>query len=202
MQTPVFFIVGPVGHGKSTAREILSQLTHLKGGSCSDVIYGCLARRRNVSVDTLRQIPKEELRPTLIALGDFICGSGPKLAEDPADIAFDDAVFRHPSALIRMLYLNGYNVIDGVRRKAELEHARAQLDWNGVRSFVVHVHDPRKALIADNSEDLTEFADLKIVNEGTVEELEVKLKTWLEELFGKQQEDGGKAVIDSVDQNT
>lgn len=202
MQTPVFFIVGPVGHGKSTAREILSQLTHLKGGSCSDVIYSYLAARRKVPVDTLRQIPKEELRPTLIAAGDFVCGSGPKLAEDPADIALDDFVFRGPSALIRTLYLNGYNVIDGVRRQAELKSAKDYLEWNGVRSFVVHVHDPRKPLIADNSEDLTEFADLKIVNEGTVEELEAKLKTWLEDIFGKQQEDGGKAVIDSVDQNS
>lgn len=183
MQAPVIFVVGPVGHGKTTCREILSRITHLKGGSCSDVIYAVLAARRGVSVQSLREVPKEELRPTLIEVGDWLCGQIGQLAEVAAKPEIDETVYRAPSALIRTLYLNGYNVIDGVRRKLELQHAKEHLEWNGVRTVVIHVSDPRKPLIADNSEDLTPLADNAIVNDGTPEELEQKLLDILDQHF-------------------
>jgi hypothetical protein len=179
---PVIFVCGPVGHGKTTAREILSRITHLKGGSCSDVIYAILAQRRGVSVESLRHIPKEEIRPALIEVGDFVCGSVGQLTEVPVN-NIDESLYRHPSALIRTLYLSGYNVIDGVRRRLELQHARDHLDWNGVRSVVIHVEDPRKPKIADNSEDLRDLADNQIINDGTVNDLEIKLRAVLEQHF-------------------
>lgn len=183
MQAPVIFVVGPVGHGKTTSREILSRITHLKGGSCSDVIYAVLAARRGVSVQSLREIPKEELRPLLIEVGDWLCGQIGVLSEVPTHPEVDETVFRAPSALIRTLYLNGYNVIDGVRRKLELQDARYHLEWNGVRSIVIHVSDPRKGVIADNSEDLTPLSDNQVLNDGTEAELEEKLLAVLDQHF-------------------
>lgn len=181
-QPPVFFVVGPVGHGKSTTREILARLTRLRGGSCSDVIYAFLAARGNTSVEELRKIPKEELRPKLIQAGDYLCGMDGLLdvAEKPE---VDKEVYRHPSALIRTLYMNGYNVIDGVRRRLELQHAKERLDWCAVEQLTIHVSDPRKAIVDDNSEDLTGLVDETVVNDGTPEELEAKLKAILEKRY-------------------
>jgi hypothetical protein len=179
---PVIFVTGPIGHGKTTAREIISRVTHMKGGSCSDVIYAILANRRQVSVESLKQIPKEELRPALIEVGDFVCGSVGEIKEAPVN-NIDESLYRHPSALIRTLYLNGYNVIDGVRRRLELQHAQQHLDWNGVRSVVIHVQDPRKPIVQDNSEDLRDLADNQIVNDGTVGDLEIKILAVLEQHF-------------------
>lgn len=181
-QPPVFFVVGPPTHGKTTTREILARLTRLKGGSCSDVIYAFLAARHNTTVEKLREIPKEDLRPRLIAAGDFLCGmDGPMDAAEKPEV--DQEVFRHPSALIRTLYMNGYNVIDGVRRRLELQHAKDRLDWCGVEQLTIHIVDPRKPVPQDNSEDLSDLADEKILNDGTPEELEAKLKAILERRY-------------------
>lgn len=188
IQPPVIFVVGPVMHGKTTSREILCKHTFLKGASCSDVIYDCLAFRRGVSVQELREVPKEELRPALIEMGDFLCGQIGSLKEAPAIPNFDDQVFRVPSALIRMLYHSGCNVIDGVRRRLELQHAKEHLEWNGVRSITIHIEDPRKAKIVDNSEDLRDLADELIVNDGTTDDLEKKLVAILVKRFGPQDE--------------
>ena len=184
-QPPVFLVVGPVGHGKSTVRQILADLTHLKGGSCSDVIYAFLAQRKGVSVDKLRQMPKEELRPALIEAGDFLCGKIESISELPFDASIDKEPYRIPSILIRVLYMNGYNVIDGVRRREELLHAIDRLEWIGVEHVVFHVSDPRKPLIADNSEDLKDLADFVVVNDGTIEELQAKILASLEQRFPK-----------------
>lgn len=188
MQAPVIFVVGPVGHGKTTVRELLVELTHLRGGSCSDIIYQFLAIRKEVSVESLRQLPKEHLRPELIEAGDYLCGSVGTLKEVPKNPEVDTEVWCHPSALIRTLYLNGVNVIDGVRRRLELVDASAHLEWNGVRHLTIHVQRPDASRVPDNSEDLRELADELIANDGTVEELRERLKAILDKHFGKQDE--------------
>jgi len=188
MQPPCFFVVGPVGHGKTTARERLASITSLKGGSCSDIIYAFLAIRKQLTVDELRQLPKESFRNELIEAGDFLCGSIGKLTEVAKNPAIDADVWCQPSALIRTLYMNGYNIIDGVRRRLELQDAKGHLEWNGVRSLVIHIHDPRKGVIADNSENLQDLADELVVNEGTPDELEAKLKAIVDKHFGVQAE--------------
>jgi hypothetical protein len=182
---PVFFVCGKPQHGKTTVRNLLAQLTHLKGGSCSDVVYHFLAVRRQVSVEALRAEPKEALRPALCEAGDFLCGGAP-LHEVPANPEVDGQVYRHPSTLVRTLYLNGYNIIDGVRRRLELQHAREHLDWNGVRSLVIYVDRPGQPEIVDNTEDLRETADEVVSNDGTIEDLQPKLISILEKHFGQQ----------------
>lgn len=195
MQPPVFFIVGKPQHGKTTVRQIVSKQTYLKGGSCSDIVYHFLAARRGVSIDVLRSFPKEALRPALIDAGNFLCGVG-AMSETAVNITLDEAMYRHPSALIRTLYLSGYNVIDGVRRRQEIQHAREHLDWNGVRSFVIKVDRPGVPDIVDNTEDLSEFADDVVLNDGTIEELEVKVKAVIEKHFGSQENPEQIPVVD------
>lgn len=185
MTTPVFFVIGPVGHGKTAAREILARLTRLKGGSSSDVIYAFLAFRRNVSQESLRQLPKESFRPELIEAGDFMVGVLPRMKDnDERTAEIDASIYRRPSALIRTLYMNGYNIIDGVRRRHELTEAIDHFDWNGIRTLIVHVSDPRKPIVADNSEDLKDLANEVVVNDGTLEELEAKLRALFPKHFG------------------
>lgn len=175
-QPPVIFVVGPVGHGKTTVREIFVRLLKpLRGASCSDVIYHFLSVRKGVSVEALKALPKEQLRPELIEAGDFLCGSIGELKEAPSNKEIDGVVYRHPSALIRTLYMNGYNVIDGVRRRLELQDATKHLEWNGVEQLTVHVFNPRAPAITDNSEDLRDLADEQLVNDGTEAELEAKI---------------------------
>lgn len=185
---PVIFLVGAAGHGKTTARNLLCKLTHLKGGSCSDVIYAFLAFRKNVSQESLRQLPKEAFRAQLIEAGDFMVGRLDTLKEAPSEEGkeVDGQLYRIPSALIRTLYQNGYNIIDGVRRHNELGEAISHLDWNGIRSLVIHVSRPGIPAIADNAEDVLQFVNERVENDGTLDELETKLKAVLEKHFGAQ----------------
>ena len=179
---PVILVVGPCGHGKTTTREIISQLTELRGASCSDVIYHVLAQRRNVSVDSLRQEPKEALRPALIELGDFLCGQIGQLKEAPVNDV-DSVMYRGPSAIIRALYLNGVTVIDGVRRRLELKDAIEKFEWLGIKALVIHVERPGGPKIDDNTESLKDAADECITNDGTPLELREKVIVLLKKYF-------------------
>jgi hypothetical protein len=91
--------------------------------------------------------------------------------------------------------MNGYNIIDGVRRRAELVEARDHLDWNGVRSLVIHVTTPGKPTVADNSESLEDLADETIVNDGTLEQLEEKLRALFPKHFGAPVEEATPQTI-------
>lgn len=183
---PVIFLVGPAGAGKTTARNILAKLTHLKGGSCSDVIYAFLAFRKGVSQESLRQLPKESFRAQLIEAGDFMVDYVDKIAEVPVNKEVDGELYRIPSALIRTLYQNGYNIIDGVRRHNELQEAISHLDWNGIRSLVIKVMRKDVPNVTDNAEDVDQFVTHHVCNDDTPDELEAKLKKILEDEFGPQ----------------
>jgi len=186
MQTPVIFIIGHPQHGKTSLRKALEKLTHLKGASCSDVVYHFLALRGNTSVDALKLLPKEEFRPKLMEAGDFLVGKLDKMQETAAKEGVDEVMYRIPSALIRTLYMSGYNLIDGVRRREELASARDHLDWNGVPSKVVWVERPGHEIIPDNNELAANDADAIVLNDGTIEEIDQKAFEVLEKLFGPQ----------------
>lgn len=183
MQTPVLFLIGPPGHGKTSARKILSALTSAKGGSTSAAIYSFLAMRSKTPVAELEKIPKEEFRAKLIEAGDFMCGAIPAMSE-PTE--YDEQVYRCPSILVRMLYTSGYNIIDGVRRKIELAHAKDHLDWNGVPSFTIWIEKSQGPVIADNTELTALDADETIFNDGTLEDLQASLLKFLQTRFGEQ----------------
>lgn len=173
---PVILVCGPAGHGKTTAREILCKLTALKGGSCSDVIFSYLALLRGTTVEELRKLDKEELRPELVKVGNWLCGDIGDLEEAKSpDAPKASDIYRVPSTLIRTLYHNNRNVIDGVRRTLELKHAVEHLEWNGIRVLSIFITNPNGPAIPDNTEDLSSLCDEQVVNDGTVEELEKKL---------------------------
>lgn len=186
---PVILICGPAGHGKTTAREILARIMQLKGGSCSDVVYAYLARIQGAhpldnaaKVAELRAQDKEALRPTLMKIGNWLCGDVGNLKEDTSlvysensEAHKDDDLYRVPSSLIRMLYHNNYNIIDGVRRRLELQHAIQHLEWNGIRVLSIFVSKPDGPTIPDNTENLSDLCDEQVLNDGTVEDLEKKL---------------------------
>lgn len=171
MQPPVIFFIGPPQHGKTEARKQACEITGLGGASCSDVIHAFIAARRKITVAEWRAIPKEERRPIEIQAGDFLCGSIGKLEEQPVDDTVDRLFFRIPSGIVRVLYHQGIRVIDGVRRRLELDQARAHLEWNGVRSIVIWVERKGAPTIQDNTELTREQADEVILNDGSIAEL-------------------------------
>lgn len=186
MQAPCFIIIGPPHHGKTELRKIVSEITSLKGESTSEVIYSFLAHRRKVPVADLKAIPKEVLRPELIEAGDFLVGLKESLAAPAIDPEIDQIVYRVPSALIRTLYVSGFNVIDGVRRRQELTDAINHLTWNGVRSVVIWVTRPGAETVADNTELTAADATDIIFNDGTLEDLRAQALAIIEKHFGKQ----------------
>jgi hypothetical protein len=194
-QTPVIFVLGPPGHGKTLARKLLAELVVQTGRSTSEAIYHFIALMRGVTVASLRDIPKEELRPLLIQVGDYIVGARPDIPlEDPKDpgafSVFTNDMYRGPSALVRMLYLGGANVIDGVRRTAELASAKEHLEWNGVPHYTIWIERSQGPVIPDNTELTALDADEVVMNDGTPEELRVLLFAALERRFGRQDEVG------------
>ncbi len=188
MQPPVIIVIGPPHHGKTEARKILAELTFLKGESTSTIIYSFLAHRRKMDIVELQKTPKELLRPELIEAGDYLVGKIDRIALDAVDPEIDSLVYRIPSALIRTLYLSGFNVIDGVRRKTELKDAVDHLTWNGVRSVVIWIERPGVEKIVDNTELTQEDATDVVYNDGTLDDLKTQLKLVLEKHFGKQDE--------------
>lgn len=186
MQAPVFIVLGLPHHGKTAARKILSELTFLKGESTSTVIYRFLALRRKVTVESLLAQPKEILRPELIEAGDYLVGKLDRILAPADDPEIEKVVYRIPSALVRTLYLNGFNIIDGVRRKEELTDTIRHLHWNGIRTLVLWIENPAEPRIADNTEVTREDADEVVLNLGTLDDLKAKLKEILEKHFGKQ----------------
>ena len=183
MQPPVIFFIGPPQHGKTTAREICCKLTGLKGASCSDVIAGFLAARTGKTYEEVRALPKEETRKAFIEAAEYMCGNIGKLEPAPVDPSVDEDMLRIPSILIRTLYHAGRNVIDGVRRKLELNEGRKALDWNGIRSLVIWVEKTNGPKVLDNTELDRTWADEVLLNDGTIEDLTENLHKILIKYF-------------------
>lgn len=195
MQTPVIFVIGPPGHGKTAARKILAELTSQAGESTSTVILQFLGLRGGGTKDALKATPKEEIRADLIEAGDFMVGAIEKMSKPAAEgrEMLDSAIYRVPSVLVRTLYLNGVNIIDGVRRIGELAHSKEHLEWNGVRHLTLWIEKSQGPVIPDNTELTALNADETVMNDGTLEDLKKKLYDLLVKHYGPQT-DLGKAV--------
>ena len=176
----VIFIIGPAEHGKTTSRKIVCDKLKLRGASCSDVVYSTLAERDGIPLKDLYAKPKEEIRPQLIALGDWMTGGTellelPPPKDDKLDKEMKEQFWRMPSALVRVLFHHGVRVIDGVRRPLELDNSRSVLQWFNIHTFVIWIEDPRKPHVKDNTTITKEHADAVILNDGTKDDLEKKI---------------------------
>jgi len=155
-----FFIIGLPQHGKTTTSKILEKLLGVASGSTSDYVYQALALKRGVTVEALRRIPKESLRPELVVTGDAICAI-------------------NPTGLVEGLIGQGVTVIDGVRRKAELAACAYKLKKDGHQVMVWWIENPRVPKIPDNTEVTQEDAQKVIQNDGTIAALETRLQAEL-----------------------
>jgi hypothetical protein len=184
--TPVFLFLGPPRHGKTTARKILSELIQLPGASCSDVIYPLLAKHIGITEAELRAKDKNLIRESLVTFGDFLCNQRQDLGELHRSGETEDEVraryFRCPSTLIRTLYLMGFRVIDGVRRRDELLEAKQIFTWMNVPVMTFWVHRPGVESPSDNTEVTSGDADLVLANDGDPSELKGKLVSWINSL--------------------
>lgn len=176
----VYIFIGPPAHGKTLARKIFCELTGIKGASTSDVIYALMARFSGVSEAELRETPKEELRPKLVELGDYLCGGSDDLSKNAFKTPIPDNIYRGPSMLTRTLFHTGFLAFDGVRRKSELEEIRYTMAWLGLETFVLWVHRDEAPAIADNTEVTIEDATHVIANTGTPADLREKIVALLE----------------------
>lgn len=181
MQNPVFIFIGPPHHGKTTSRKIFCELTGIKGASTSDVIYALLADKLGLSEEKLRETPKEELRPKLIEYGDFLCGMGQLALVEGSNK--DEHFMRTPSALCRVLFLTGHGVVDGVRRRLELQEFKDRLMWLGVPTVVFWVERAGHPTVEDNTQLKKEDADEIIQNDGDETKLRYNIETWVKARF-------------------
>lgn len=148
---PIIFVVGPAGHGKTTVRKMICDKTGLKGDSTSNVLFAILELLTGTSEDEYRKMPKDEIRPMLVELGDVLTQTKPTLSSEflnkiPEDRR-EDALAKirnlaHPSTLTRHIFLAGGSVIDGVRRPAEFFSALTFLAWAGYNVITIWVENP------------------------------------------------------------
>jgi hypothetical protein len=184
-RNPVVVFIGPPHHGKTTARKIFCELTPLSGASTSDVIYSVMSRLLGCSYEELRAQPKEELRPRLIELGDWLCGVDnglPSFSLDDEKRATLDSLHRSESALCRVAFLSGCHALDGIRRVNELEHFKHHVGWLGLPVIVVWVHRPGHPTVQDNTSLTEAHADYVIVNDGSVDDLKKKIESLVSSL--------------------
>jgi hypothetical protein len=178
----VVLFIGQPRHGKTTARKILSEMIGQPGASCSDVIYPLLAKHLKMTEAELRAMEKEETRPMLVEFGDYLCGKTQHLSVVPGGTPGPGVYFRSPSTLFRSLYLMGIRIIDGVRRKEELDEIRQILHWLNVPLVVFWVERPGNPPTGDNTAVTSKDADAVLLNDGTPTQLKEKLQTWLDPL--------------------
>ena len=154
MNSSIFIITGLPGHGKTTLAATLADAFDLKMGSTSDPIYQLLASRLagNTGMDLetaerlLRSADKEILRPTLVRYG-------------------NQMVVGDPSALVQMLIAKGCRIIDGVRRKQELNEALKYIVEQGFTPAVIWVaRRPAPPQVHDNTEVCGLDADHTVIN--------------------------------------
>ena len=149
----VFVVCGAVQHGKSTLAKYLARAASVPDGDCSSVIYREVARRMDISEESLRQMPKEDIRKSLIAVGDELCcpdaGYLPK----------------------RLYYAEKVRSIAGVRRRTELDsfiEAVGQVDV-----VPIWIDRPDGPEIKDNTDfGLKDQCRILVENTGSARDLE------------------------------
>jgi hypothetical protein len=153
----IVVICGKPQAGKDTVAKILEELTGWTKGTCSDVVYADLAETLHLPEQELREIEKEKIRHLLVAHGNYLTRE-------------------NPAALLDVLInLCECRIIAGVRRIEELDTIPPHADGG----LVIWVERPDQEHIVDNTEIRAGQCDIRILNDGTIEDLKEKLKELL-----------------------
>ena len=155
-----FFLIGRPQHGKTTVSKYLSKLRGEPYGSTSDYVYVLLARKLGTTVEELKQRPKESIRPLMVVEADALC-----------DVT--------PTGLVDGLVASGVRIIDGIRRRKELQMSVKKLQDQGHTVHVWWISNPRQAEILDNTAVTVEDAQACVVNDGSFELLYQKIDRML-----------------------
>jgi cytidylate kinase len=142
----IIVVIGKARAGKTTFSKYLSTITGAKCAGTSDVVYKYMALARNVDVKELYKIPKEELRPNLISFANALCEV-------------------YPIFLSEALIKNGVSIIEGVRRKSELDALRNLYDV-----YAVYI-DRDQGTVSDNFEMDHHDADHIVINHSDLDSL-------------------------------
>ena len=155
-----YIIIGKPRHGKTTTAEELARITGNRSGSTSNRVYEIYAQQVGKSVDEVKKLDKETIRPILSKIGNEFCKD-------------------NPTALVDSLLNQGIKIIDGVRRKKEFETVCAHFAKNNIEFIVIWVENPNKPDIVDNTEVQKEDADIIIWNSGDIPSLYSKINRLL-----------------------
>jgi len=147
MNPHAFFIIGLRESGKELVANLLSHTLGERRGATSSIIYDEVARQRGVPRWEVESLPKDELVPELVRVGNSLCATD-------------------PSALVAPLLRRGVRVVYGIRRRVELAAARRAAATQGLTPVVVWLD--RGEGSNDNTEVSREDADYVIANHGSV----------------------------------
>jgi dephospho-CoA kinase len=147
----IICVIGRARSGKTTASNILSEITGIPTASTSDIVYNIMALASGCTVSELKSMPKEILRPQLIDIANYLC-----------DI--------DPSILSKGLVQKGYKIVDGIRRETELLDLKKTYE----NEILITLIKSNRS-INDNFNIPDHYADIIIDNNGTMEELKKKL---------------------------
>lgn len=167
---PVWLIIGLPRHGKTEVGKAMAEVLGCGRGSTSTPVYMALAAEWSANLGipvldafhNLLALPKEQIRPDLVRVGDALCKE-------------------NPAALSLWLVDNGNYVIDGIRRRSELDYTRKVLAERGHKVTVCWVwREPPPPTISDNTEVTAADASCGIFNNyETVEELHACVRRFL-----------------------
>lgn len=146
--TPVLqlAIIGKKQSGKSTAAAMIGRsfIPTVPIVDTSNVMYKILAEQLGITESQLRQLPKEEIRPRLIEIGD-------QLTRD------------NPLAIVEDSILDGEFAIAGIRTSDQLEALKKRCPMTTVLWVDRENHNPGGA---DNLALTPGDADVVVVNNG------------------------------------
>jgi hypothetical protein len=149
MRPALILIIGLPEAGKTEVSTIMADLLGWQRGSCSDFIYKLYSVAHGVDEDFARRRPKNVIRQQLIDIGDAVC-----------DV--------YPEFLAMGAYKSGVQVLDGVRRKAELDALKEAVSNHLITFWVKR---PLYAHPKDNTSVTELDADYVIFNNGSLEAL-------------------------------
>lgn len=170
MNDYLLVLLGEPQAGKSTAAEIISNMTGWERGTCSTIIYNILAKLDGLPPgnwhDVIPEDQHAQTRERLIKLGNAIS---------------DEVPFVYPVALLN----KGCRVIDGVRRKTELSALSEYCYNRGVDMVPIWIGRKDRPPIQDNNELSEEDAAL-VIQANDLSDLTTRVEDMINNLLNQQ----------------